>query len=236
MNIILSTIHMKNILDSYITRNYFNNGINDGDCIVICNGGSFIVHSSVVSATSKYIDELIKYQLITSDKIEIHLDFPLKTTMKFFGWLYDTTTPLESYKVDCYSEYFNYFKIIDKLELDDKYSITINNYYQWLKKRLSTSKCIKKEWAILIYFLENYKNKYFDLLRQDIMKIAHNEIKNEVISYTLDLFHSEYLADNKHKIDKFSTFLIDPKYPLSIDTKYEIIIKILVEKNQDKSR
>lgn len=226
---------VRDILNGYIKRNTFNNGVNDGDCKIICNGKkSFIAHSTQLSAVSQYMKHIIEHKISTDNKIEITMDFPCNVVKKFIEWTYQHNSPFENYfKEFAFDHKFIVFKLFDKLGLDSSFDNAVNNYYLYVQTAIKNANCTKTDWALLLSFLENYDNKYYALLKNDIMRTAHKEIKNYVVSYLLDIVHSEYLQDDKHTLDGLSTFANESNYSLSRETKHEIIIMGLIEHNMN---
>lgn len=249
-------INVKEMLNSYINRNKFCQGANNGDLLVICKDGKFTAHLDVIKNVSNYVKDITDNNLNSNkgnkisdsenvnddlicgvSKTQILLsDFKIEIVKPIFDWLYQ---PLESIKektsnLHNFENFFQVFKLIKFLKLNIDYDKTLNLYYNYVKEQINCSLCVKKDWHILLYFIDGNDDKYLKLIKNDIFMRSKKEIRNYVISYMLDITHSEYLGDNNiKKLNMFDQFLKSDKYPLSKVLKYEIIVISLAMCNNE---
>ena len=224
-----------NIINAYICKNKFNNGVNDGDLTIVCkNDNNFTAHSCILSPISDYISRIMKSD--NNDKRINLKEFDNNNVKDVIGWFYiiNEKSLWDATKNDLHS-YTQYFRIFDQLNINVKFDNLIKKFCEDLKKSLERCSWMKKDWYCPLSYMDNYDNKYFDIIKGHIFDFYKSEIRNYVLSYLLDIVHSEYLDDGHHKLDKFSQFMNFENYPISTKLKYEIIIRSLVDFNMIKS-
>ena len=226
-----------NIINAYICKNKFNNGINNGDLTIVCkDDNNFKAHSCVLSPISDYISRLMKTD---NSDIRINLkEFDNGTVKDVIGWFYiiNDKSLWEAKTRNDVRSYIEYFKILDQLNINIKFDNLIKKFCEDLNKCLQQCSWMKKEWYHPLSYMDNYDNKYFELIKLHIFEIYKCEIRNDVLSYLLDIVHSEYLQDGHHKLDQFNQFMNFKNCPISTKLKYEIIMRSLVDFNQDKQK
>jgi hypothetical protein len=177
---------------------------------------------------------LVKHKISTNDKLEIQLDFPIKNIIALVGWMYQPSNPIV-FDTEYMCEQISFFEIFDLLEIEDAYSDTMHNYFLFVKKLLARH--LPKYWKGCLSILERHHDQhgYNQLLIKEVLQLAQVEIKDYVISYLLDIIHSEYLQDDRHKMNRFKNFNNEDDFPISLELTHEIIVWALVDHNQKKS-
>lgn len=251
-------MNIQQTLTEYLNRNKFNMGINDGDLLIICEDGQFTAHLNVIKRASAYVKNFAdNYSNSTNNKNDnndnddknennlLHknrkiefklLNYEMHVAKNVICWLYQKDLKLEELSIPTHNfrTYFSILELVNLLELNKNYDIGTRLYYDFIKNKLQKSSSVKKNWPLLLSFIDGKEVKYFKSIKKDIFDCCKKEIRDYVISYMLDIVHSEYLGDNKKSLNKFNGFLDGVDYSLSLDLKHEIIVTTLGIYNSEK--